>query len=164
MQYPAKPCHTMQYLAILCNTMQCHTIQCNSMQYHALPCIINKCWRSVPLPCGQYNGHFLHSKSTKRIPCCSNTWHSRWQAKWRQERRVWVGRRLPRSLSHLNKNKKLQLLMEKVTSHVQQKTDTTSFWVCRKRPPVEVDCWSLTLFAVPRIAGYPLQHHDMCKE
>ena len=29
------------------------------MLYHAIPCIINNCWRSVPLPCGQYNGHFL---------------------------------------------------------------------------------------------------------
>ena len=28
------------------------------MQYHAIPCNINNCWRSVPLPCGQYNGHF----------------------------------------------------------------------------------------------------------
>ena len=28
------------------------------MQCNAIPCIINNCWRSVPLPCGQYNGHF----------------------------------------------------------------------------------------------------------
>ena len=32
------------------------------MQYHVIPCIINNCWRSVPLPYGQYNGHFY---------CCS---------------------------------------------------------------------------------------------
>ena len=40
--------------------MQYHAIPCNTMQYNAIPCIINNCWRSVPLPCGQYNGHFLH--------------------------------------------------------------------------------------------------------
>ena len=38
--------------------MQYHAIPCNTMQYHAIPCIINNSWRSVPLPCGQYNGHF----------------------------------------------------------------------------------------------------------
>ena len=52
-QYHAIPCHTMQYHAKLCNTM--HTMLC-----HAITCIINNCWRSVPLPCGQYNGHFLY--------------------------------------------------------------------------------------------------------
>ena len=31
---------------------------CYIMQYHAIPWNINNCWRSVPLPCGQYNGHF----------------------------------------------------------------------------------------------------------
>ena len=59
MQYHAISCNTMQYPAIPCNTMQYYAIQCNTMQYHAKPCIINNCWRSVPLPCGQYNGHFL---------------------------------------------------------------------------------------------------------
>ena len=49
----------MQYHAIPCNTMQYNAIPCNTMQYHAIPCIINNCWRSVPLPCGQYNGNFL---------------------------------------------------------------------------------------------------------
>jgi hypothetical protein len=38
--------------------MQYHAIPCNTMQYHAIPWNINNCWRSVPLPCGQYNGHF----------------------------------------------------------------------------------------------------------
>ena len=62
-QYHAIPCNNMQYNATPCNTMQYHTtqyyaIQCNTMQYHAIPCIINNCWRSVPMPCGQYNGHF----------------------------------------------------------------------------------------------------------
>ena len=28
------------------------------MQYHEIPCIINNCWRSVPLPCGQYKAIF----------------------------------------------------------------------------------------------------------
>ena len=41
------------------NTTQCRAIPCNTIQHHAIPCIINNCWRSVPLPCGQYNGHFL---------------------------------------------------------------------------------------------------------
>ena len=66
MQYHAIPCNTMQYHALPCNTVkyhaiQCkyHTIQCNTMHYHAIPCIINNCWRSVPLPCGQFNGHFF---------------------------------------------------------------------------------------------------------
>ena len=44
----------MQYPAISCNTMQYYAIPCNTMQYHTLPCIINNCWRSLPLPCGQY--------------------------------------------------------------------------------------------------------------
>ena len=51
----------MQCHAIPCKTMQYHTILWNTKQYHAIPCIINNCWRSVPLPCGQYNGHFLLS-------------------------------------------------------------------------------------------------------
>ena len=60
MQYHAIQCNTMQYHAIPCNTMLYHAILCNTMQYHAIPCIINNCWRSVPLLCGQYNGHFLN--------------------------------------------------------------------------------------------------------
>ena len=48
----------MQFHAIPCNTMQYYAIQCNTMQYHAIPCIINNCWRSVPLPCGQYMAIF----------------------------------------------------------------------------------------------------------
>ena len=28
------------------------------MQYHAIPCIIDSCWRSVSLPCGQYKAIF----------------------------------------------------------------------------------------------------------
>ena len=62
-QYHAIPSNTMQYHAIPCNTMQYYAIQCNTMQYHAIPCIINNCWRSVPLPCGQYNGHFFSHKA-----------------------------------------------------------------------------------------------------
>ena len=41
--------------------MQYHAIPCNTMQYHAITWNINNCWRSVPLPCGQYNGHFYHN-------------------------------------------------------------------------------------------------------
>ena len=71
MQYHAKPYHTMLYHAISCNTMQYNAIPCNIMQYHAIPCIINNCWRSVSLPCGQYNGHFfcchgVHQKAKNR--------------------------------------------------------------------------------------------------
>ena len=29
------------------------------MQYHAIPGIIYNCWRSVPLPCGQYKAIFI---------------------------------------------------------------------------------------------------------
>ena len=59
----------MKYGAILCNTVQYHVIPCNTIQYHAIPCIIDNCWRSVPLPCGQYNGHFYFSKFLQiRIP------------------------------------------------------------------------------------------------
>ena len=68
MQYHAIPCNTMQYIAIPCNTMQYHAIPCNTMQYqaipfntmqyHAIPCLIYNCWRSVPLPCGQYMAIF----------------------------------------------------------------------------------------------------------
>ena len=63
MHYHDIPCNTMQYHAIPCNTMQNHAIPCNTMQYNAIPCntmqYINNCLRSVPLPCGQYNGNFL---------------------------------------------------------------------------------------------------------
>ena len=52
----------MQYHAIPCNTMQYHAIPCNTMQYHAIPCIINYCWRSVPLPCGQFMAIFLQHR------------------------------------------------------------------------------------------------------
>ena len=44
--------------------MQYHAIPCNTMQYHAIPCIINNCWRSVPLPCGQYKAIFYSSTDT----------------------------------------------------------------------------------------------------
>ena len=65
MQYHAIPCNIMQYHAIPWNTIQYNAILCNTMQYHAIPCIINNCWRSVPLPCGQYNGHFLTQTQRK---------------------------------------------------------------------------------------------------
>ena len=42
--------------------MQYHAIPCNTTQYHAILCIINNCWRSVPLPCGQYKAIFLISQ------------------------------------------------------------------------------------------------------
>ena len=58
MQYHAIPCNNMQYYAIPCNTMQYHAILCNTMQHQAISCIINNCWRSVPLPCGQYMAIF----------------------------------------------------------------------------------------------------------
>ena len=72
----------MQYNAILWNTMQCHatlwhtlaysgillhtlaysgipwhTLACSGILWHN-QCIINNCWRSVPLPCGQYMAIF----------------------------------------------------------------------------------------------------------
>ena len=63
MQYNAIPFNTMQYHAKPCNTMQYHAIPCNTMQYNAIPCntrqYINNCWRSVPLPCGQYMAIFV---------------------------------------------------------------------------------------------------------
>ena len=72
MQYHAISCNTMQYHAIQCNTMQYHAIPCNTLQYHAIPCntmqyysipfIINNCWRSVPLPCGQYMAISIHTR------------------------------------------------------------------------------------------------------
>ena len=55
----------MQYHAIPCNTMQYSAIQCITMRYNAIPCIIDNCWRSLPLPCGQYNGHFITSHRWK---------------------------------------------------------------------------------------------------
>ena len=74
MQYHAIPYNTMQYYAIPCNAMQYsgilwhtlaypgilwHTLACSGIFWH-YQCIINNCWRSVPLPSGQYNGHFSH--------------------------------------------------------------------------------------------------------
>ena len=65
MQYHAIPYNTMSYYAIPCNIMQYHAIPCKTMQYHAKPYIFNNCWRSVPLPRGQYNGHFCN------VGCCT---------------------------------------------------------------------------------------------
>ena len=48
-----------------CSTMQYHTIPYNTMQFHAIPCIIYNCWRSVPLPCGQYMAIFYSSRGTQ---------------------------------------------------------------------------------------------------
>ena len=58
MQYRAILCNTVPNYAIQCRTMQYHAIPWNTMKYHAIPCIMNNCCRSVPLPCGQFNGHF----------------------------------------------------------------------------------------------------------
>ena len=64
--------------------MQYHAIQCNTMQYHAIPCIINNCWRSVPLPCGHYNGHFWFLRIKKNIreqnkfECIFYNWQAWW--------------------------------------------------------------------------------------
>ena len=66
MRYHAIPCNTIQYHAIPFNTMQYYAIQCITKQYHAIPFIINNCWRSVPLPCGQYMAIF----SFKGPPIC----------------------------------------------------------------------------------------------
>ena len=63
----------MQYLAIPCNIMQYHAILCDTMQYHAIPCYIYNCWRSVPLPCGQYNGHFFYEITTESGLSCHPT-------------------------------------------------------------------------------------------
>ena len=62
MQYRAILCNTMPNYAIQCRTMQYHAIPWNTMKYHAIPCIMNNCCRSVPLPCGQFNGHFSNLK------------------------------------------------------------------------------------------------------
>ena len=64
MQYHVVPCNTVQYHAIPCNTMKYHVIPCITMQYHAIPCMPNNCWRSVPLPCGQYMAIFSSIRSS----------------------------------------------------------------------------------------------------
>ena len=48
--------------------MHYHAIPYNTMQYHAIPCIINNCWRSVSLPCGQYKAMFCTLNSAD---CCT---------------------------------------------------------------------------------------------
>ena len=53
----------MQFHAIPCNTIHHHAIPCNTMQYHAIPWMLNNCWRSVPLPCGQYMAIFYSRKA-----------------------------------------------------------------------------------------------------
>ena len=80
MQYHAMPCNAMQYHAIPCNTMQFHATQCNTMQYHAKPCTINNCWRSVPLPCGQYKAIFFPQRLMARVwfEDCSSFFSKRW--------------------------------------------------------------------------------------
>ena len=119
----------------------------------------------------------LHSKSTKRIPCCSNTWHSRWQAKWRLERRVWVGRRRPQSLSHLNTQK---IAIPNWKSHLSCPAEDRYGLVlslpetspCGSGQLVlDIKCraensWLFTTTSqyVQRIAGYSLQDRNMCKE
>ena len=68
MQYHVKPSNTVQYHAIQCNTMQYYSIQSNTMKLHAIPCIIINCWRSVPLPCGQYMAIFSSVRSSNSHP------------------------------------------------------------------------------------------------
>ena len=75
--------HTLAYSGILWHNMAYSgATWCNMVQHCAIPCIINNCWRSVPLPCGQYNGHFyiftyihinhLEIKTLWKafVPCC----------------------------------------------------------------------------------------------
>ena len=45
--------------------MQYYAIACNNMQYHAITYIIKYCWRSVPLPCGQYKAIFFKESWTQ---------------------------------------------------------------------------------------------------
>ena len=59
MKYHAIPCDPMKYHTIPCSTLQYHAIPCITMQYHAIPCMPSNCWRSVPLPCGQYMAIFI---------------------------------------------------------------------------------------------------------
>ena len=66
MQYHDIPCNTMHYHALPCNTMQYNAIPCNTLQYYAIPCIINNCWGSVPLPCGQYMAIFIKPPKQSR--------------------------------------------------------------------------------------------------
>ena len=68
--------------------MQNHAISCNTMQYHAIPCMLNNCWRSVPLPCGQYMAIFsviwfkLDKSETYSVGCfCWPPWTA---AGWRR--------------------------------------------------------------------------------
>ena len=54
--------HTFAYSGILWNTLAYshilwHTLACSGILWHN-QCIINNCWRSVPLPCGQYMAIF----------------------------------------------------------------------------------------------------------
>ena len=43
------------------------------MKHHAIPYIINNCWRSVPLPCGQYNAIFSIRPRSDHCHCHSLT-------------------------------------------------------------------------------------------
>ena len=52
MQYHAMQCNTLAYSGILS-----HTLACSGILWHN-QCIISNCWRSVPLPCGQYMAIF----------------------------------------------------------------------------------------------------------
>ena len=116
MQYHDIPCNTMHYHAMPCNTMQYHAILCNTMQYHAIPCIINNCWRGVPLPCGQYNGHFC--TWSKHLIKSTSVWHLRlawlnscqlWGtlAAWKRIERVLMVHWLEDSSTRLKKEKTL---------------------------------------------------------
>ena len=49
--------------------MQYHATPCNTLQYPAIPCIINYCWRSVPLPCGQYKAIFFCLQCLNCLQC-----------------------------------------------------------------------------------------------
>ena len=72
MQYYEIPCNAMQHSGILWHTLaySCilwhtlaysgilwHTLACSCILWHN-QCIINNCWRSVPLPCGHYMAIF----------------------------------------------------------------------------------------------------------
>ena len=122
MHYHGIPCNTptprntMQYLAIPCITKQYNAIQCNTIQHHAVPCIINNCWRSVPLPCGQYKAIFDFLASTFvqliTIPSLYSHWNQKSPQILKEKMKQILFSRWPSDQNLCNPSNKLHFNLE----------------------------------------------------
>ena len=82
--------HTLAYSGILLHTLAYsgilgYTLACSGILWHN-QCIVNNCWRSVPLPCGQYMVIFYIDIFCKNwFGKCFHFWEHRYDS-WQKMR------------------------------------------------------------------------------